>query len=98
LIEFAEPPRAPATFVRALDETLQSLNANYRAKRAGDGAMVAPRVLEVPPGTFYRWLRARGTAGDHRTVPRVTDDRAVADAILSTVTAQGREPLIAVGI
>jgi hypothetical protein len=97
LIEFAEPPRAPATFVRALDETLQRLNANYRAKRAGDGAMVAPRVLEVPPGTFYRWLRAGGT-GDHRTVPRVTDDRSVADAILSTVTAQGREPLIAVGI
>jgi hypothetical protein len=97
LSEFAEPPRAPATFVRALDETLQGLNANYRAKRAGDEAMAAPRVLELPAGTFHRWVNARGTAGDPHTVPRVTNDRAVADALLATVSAQGREPLIAVG-
>ncbi|HEV8142006.1 MAG TPA: GH3 auxin-responsive promoter family protein [Methylomirabilota bacterium] len=97
LIEFAEPPRAPETFVRALDLTLQRLNTDYQTKRAGDVSMGSPRVLEVPAGTFYRWMRERGTLGEQHRVPRVTNDRAVADAILDTVAAQGREPLIAVG-
>jgi hypothetical protein len=97
LIEFAEPPRAPQMFVRALDETLQRLNTDYRTKRTGGVGMIAPRVLELPAGTFYRWMRERGTLGDQHKVPRVTNDRAVADAILDTVAAHGREPLIAVG-
>jgi hypothetical protein len=96
LIEFAEPPRAPAMFVRVLDETLQRLNTEYRTKRTGD-SMVAPRVLELPAGTFYRWMRERGTLGDQHKIPRVTNDRSIADAILATIAAHGREPLIAVG-
>ena len=92
LIEFAEPPRAPGTFVRALDETLQQLNADYRTER--EAGMAAPWVIELPAGTFYRWMRIPGNQG---AVSRVTHDRAIADAILTTVTARGREPLIAVG-
>ena len=97
LIEFAEPPRAPAVFVRALDEALQRLNTDYRTKRAGDVGMIAPRVVELPAGSFYRWMRERGTLGDQHKVARVTNDRAVADGLLTVVTAQRREPLIAVG-
>ena len=97
LIEFAEPPRAPEIFARALDETLQRLNTDYRTKRAGDVGMIAPRVLELPAGTFYRWMRERGQLGDQHKVPRVTNDRAVADAFLDGVAAHGGEPLLAVG-
>jgi hypothetical protein len=56
LIEFAEPARAPAAFVHAFDETLQRLNAAYRDMRVHGRA---PRILEVPPGTFGRWLTGR---------------------------------------
>ena len=97
LIEFAEPPRAPALFVRVLDETLQQLNTDYRTKRTASVAMLAPRVVELPAGAFYRWMRDRGTLGEQHKVPRVTNDRDVADAVLASVSAQGREPLIAVG-
>jgi len=97
LIEFAEPPRAPKTFAHALDEALQHLNADDRMKRAGDVGMAAPRVLELPPGTFYRWRRERGKLGDQHKVPRVTNDRAVADALLAVAAARRREPLTAVG-
>ena len=93
LIEFAEPPRAPETFARALDEMLQRLNAGYRTTRAGDVAMIAPRVLELPAGTFYRWRREYG---QHK-VPRVTSDRAVADGVLGILTGKHREPLISIG-
>jgi hypothetical protein len=97
LIEFAEPPRAPETFARALDETLQRLNTGYRAKRAADVGMPAPRVLELPAGTFYRWLRDRATLGGQHKVPRVTNDRTVADGVLAIATEQHREPLISIG-
>ena len=97
LIEFAEPPRAPGVFARVLDDTLQALNTDYRTKRAGDVGMVAPRVLEVPAGTFYRWMKDGDKLGDQHKVPRVTNDRAVADGLLAAIAAQGREPLIALG-
>ena len=94
LIEFADPPRAPQTFVHVLDEVLQKLNTNYRSRRGVDVGMVAPRVLELPAGTFYRWMRAHP---DQQTVPRVANDRTVADSILAMVAARNREPLIAAG-
>ena len=97
LIEFAEPPRAPAIFVRALDETLQQLNTDYRTKRTASIGMVTPRVVELPAGTFYRWMRERGTLGDQHKVPRVTNDRTIADALLAIVRAHGRQEPIAVG-
>jgi hypothetical protein len=97
LIEFAEPPRVPETFARTLDETLQRLNTDYRTKRGGDVGMIAPRVLELPAGSFYRWMRERGRLGDQHKVPRVTNDRAVADGLLTVANAQQREPLIAIG-
>jgi hypothetical protein len=97
LIEFAEPPRAPGVFARVLDEALQRLDTDYRTRRAGDVGMLPPRVLELPAGTAHAWMRERGRPGDQRTVPRVTNDRAVADGLLAVVAARGREPLLALG-
>jgi hypothetical protein len=94
LIEFAEPPRAPDVFARALDETLQRDNAAYRAKRAGDVGMIAPRILELPAGTFSRWMRRRRTVCGRHQVPRITNDGSFAHDLLSVVTSQGRKVLI----
>jgi len=66
-----------------LDEALASLNTDYRTKRAGSVGMQAPRVTVLPPGTFHRWMRRAGRLGDQHKVPRVTNDRAVADALLA---------------
>lgn len=96
LVEFAEPPRAPAVFVQVLDDTLQQLCPRYRARRRAFD-MPLPHVLELPVGTFYRWMRERALAGGCDTVPRLTDDRTVADALLAIVAARTRYPLIAVG-
>jgi len=84
LVEFRIPPREPDDFARVLDETLIALNTDYRTKRAGSVGMVAPRVTTVPPGTFYRWMRETGKLGDQHKVPRVTNTRAVAEALLAT--------------
>jgi hypothetical protein len=83
LVEFRIPPREPEDFARVLDETLIALNTDYRTKRAGSVGMVPPRVTALPPGTFYRWMRESGKLGDQHKVPRVTNDRVTAQALLA---------------
>ena len=84
LVEFRIPPQEPEEFARIIDETLIALNADYRTKRTGDVGMIAPIVTALPAGTFHRWMRAGGKLGDQHKVPRATNDRAIADALLAT--------------
>jgi hypothetical protein len=61
-VEFAEPPRCSLDlFARVLDETVMRLNTDYRTKRAAGVGMVGPRLVELPAGTFYRWMRGRAS-------------------------------------
>jgi len=80
LIEFADPPRAPDVFIRALDTALAQSNPEYRIARRRDAVMGEPRVVELPAGTFDRLVRV-----ERRAVPRVAADRTFADAILSSL-------------
>ena len=94
LVEFRVPPRDREAFVRELDEALAALNTDYRTKRNDDVGMVAPRLVEMPPGSFHRWMRERGRLGDQHKVPRVLNDRAVAEALLTSIGSHEREPLV----
>lgn len=88
LVEFRHPPGDLAAFARTLDQVLMGLNNDYRTKRTGDVGMTAPRVIPVPPGTFHGWMRQAGKLGDQHKVPRVTNDRAVAEDLLRTAAGQ----------
>jgi hypothetical protein len=83
LVEFRVPPRDPARFPQIVDQTLAELNTDYHTKRIGAVGLVAPTLVELPAGTFYRWLRSAGKLGGQHKVPRVTNDRALADALLA---------------
>jgi hypothetical protein len=85
VVEFRIPPQEPEEFARIIDETLIALNADYRTKRTGGVGMVAPTVTALPAGTFHQWMRAGGKLGDQHKVPRATNDRAIADALLAMV-------------
>jgi hypothetical protein len=89
LVEFRAAPAEPAAFVAAVDSALQQLNTDYRTKRAGDLGMQAPRLIPLPPGAFHRWMHSAGKLGDQHKVPRVTNNRTMAEAILG---AAGVEP------
>jgi hypothetical protein len=56
--------------------------------------MVAPRLHELPLGTFHRWMRENGKLGDQHKVPRVMNDRAIAAALLDGFGARDGEPLV----
>jgi hypothetical protein len=85
LVEFRTAPEDDRLFTAALDRALIALNTDYRTKRAGDLALEAPRLVALPPGTFHGWLRAAGKLGDQHKVPRVTNSRTLADALLASV-------------
>jgi hypothetical protein len=97
LVEFRIPPVEPEDFARILDETLAAANRDYRTKRAGGAGMAAPRVTVLPPGTFHRWMRESGKLGDQAKVPRATNDRALAEALLATARGGARTLVMAAG-
>jgi GH3 auxin-responsive promoter len=91
LVEFRMAPREPQDFARVLDETLMTLNADYRTKRRAGVGMMGPRLTALPGGTFHRWMSEAGKLGDQHKVPRVTNDRAVAEAVLRAARALASE-------
>jgi hypothetical protein len=91
LVEFRLPPAGDRAFLATLDTALQRLNTDYRTKRAGDLGMLGPRLVSLRPGSFHRWMRLAGKLGDQHKVPRVTNTRALADALLEAAAAAGHE-------
>ena len=77
VVEFAEKPpeaRVLGAFAEKLDALLSDTNEDYAAHRAGDFGLRAPSVDAVSPGTFARWMKARGQLGGQHKVPRVIND------------------------
>ncbi|TFH33574.1 MAG: GH3 auxin-responsive promoter family protein [Bacteroidia bacterium] len=75
LIEFEVAPRDPEYFTALLDNSLQSLNSDYEAKRYKNLTLNMPVVRVVPQGTFYKWFQKKNKLGGQNKVPRLANDR-----------------------
>lgn len=75
LIEFERSPQQIERFTDILDQSLQSLNSDYEAKRYRDITLDKPIVREMPKGTFYEWFRQKGKLGGQNKMPRLWNDR-----------------------
>jgi hypothetical protein len=85
LVAFSTPPRDLQAFIHELDEELKRSNSDYAAKRHADLAMKMPVVRALPAGAFQQWLKQKGKLGGQHKVPRLCNDRAVIDDIISTL-------------
>lgn len=85
LVEWLRRPADMTAFAAALDSELRSLNSDYDAKRTGSIFLDPLFVTDVPPGVFDRWLHSvgNGKLGGQRKVPRLANDRHIADAVLA---------------
>lgn len=92
LIEFGREPSDVGVFTDVLDRTLQSVNSDYEAKRFRDTTLLRPVVTVLPPGTFYEWMKRRGRLGGQNKIPRLSNDRRYADALLE-LDAERRKAL-----
>ena len=75
LIEFEKEPEDIDYFAAMVDNSLQSLNSDYEAKRYKNLTLDRPVVKSVPKGTFYKWLQKKNKLGGQNKVPRLSNDR-----------------------
>jgi hypothetical protein len=82
LMEFARPPQDAAAFAAALDAGLRRRNVYYDDLLGGN--ILAPlRLTSLPQGAFQRYMKSLGKLGGQNKVPRLSNDRTVADGLTS---------------
>ena len=82
LIEFSETPTDIISFRNKLDELMQEKNIYYRDLINGN--ILNPlHITSLPKESFRNYMKSIGKLGGQNKVPRLTNDRNLADAILS---------------
>jgi hypothetical protein len=84
LIEFVKKPNDITEFSLNLDNEIRTLNSDYDAKRSQDLLLEQLLITEVKIGTFDAWLKLKGKLGGQHKVPRLSNDRAIIEDILSS--------------
>lgn len=75
MIEFKQNPSDLAQFEKIVDDTLQSLNSDYEAKRHNNMTL-NPLVINLArPHLFYDWLKERDKLGGQHKIPRLSNQR-----------------------
>ena len=75
MIEFKKKPADLIVFQKALDDTLQSLNSDYEAKRYNNMTL-NPLIINVArERLFYDWLKDRDKLGGQHKIPRLSNQR-----------------------
>ena len=85
VIEFIDPPSDIEYFTEVFDNALKSINSDYEAKRYHDAVLCMPKVRQLPPGTFYKWMQKRGKLGGQNKVPRLSNSRDYINSIMEVV-------------
>ncbi|MDR2909852.1 MAG: GH3 auxin-responsive promoter family protein [Bacteroidales bacterium] len=83
IIEFEKEPEDIENFTAILDNSLQTLNSDYEAKRYKNITLEKLHVITVPQGTFYNWMKKRGKVGGQNKIPRLSNDRQYLDELLN---------------
>jgi len=79
-IEFVQPPKELAAFAAALDEAMEQKNSYYHDLIAGK--ILQPlHIRLVQKNGFIEYMRTQGKLGGQNKVPRLANDRALADAL-----------------
>ena len=80
LVEFERPPSDMALFKSKLDQAMCAKNVYYQDLIAGN--ILAPLVLTVvPKNAFIDYMKSEGKLGGQNKVPRLSNDRKIADAL-----------------
>ena len=75
MIEFKRKPVDMVLFQKVLDETLQSLNSDYEAKRHNNMTLNPLLINVARENLFYDWLKDRHKLGGQHKIPRLSNQR-----------------------
>lgn len=80
LISFGKPPHNMEEFTLTMDEKLQDLNSYY--KDLISGAVLQPlKITRLHPEAFVQYMKSIGKLGGQNKVPRLSNNRDIADEI-----------------
>ncbi|OJX50270.1 MAG: hypothetical protein BGO88_06195 [Flavobacterium sp. 38-13] len=75
MIEFKNAPENISDFRQILDDTLQSLNSDYEAKRHNNMTL-NPLIINIArTNLFYDWLKEQDKLGGQHKIPRLSNQR-----------------------
>ncbi len=80
-IEFSTPPADITGFSASLDEALQKLNAYYYDLIAGN-ILQQLSIIPLKKNAFIEYMKSIGKLGGQNKVPRLSNDRKIADELL----------------
>lgn len=81
-VEFATPPEDMLQFELELDKKLQSLNSYYEDLIVGK--ILRPlKVISLKRDAFREYMKSKGKLGGQNKVPRLSNDRQIADELIS---------------
>ena len=84
LVEYGRPPADSGEFAAALDRAMVRANSYYRDLIEGN--MLRPLVVTpLPAGAFRAYMRREGKLGGQNKVPRLANDRKIADALRNSL-------------
>lgn len=79
-IEFSRPPSDLNTFAADLDNQLRSLNVYYDDLITGN-ILRTLKITLLKPNAFIAYMKSQGKLGGQNKVPRLSNDRKIADAL-----------------
>ncbi|TXK51558.1 GH3 auxin-responsive promoter family protein [Pontibacter qinzhouensis] len=82
LVEFARQPHDLKGFEQELNKQMQQLNTYYDDLITGN-ILADLKVTSLPAGTFRDYMRSQGKLGGQNKVPRLSNDRTLADGLLA---------------
>ncbi|HEY0897178.1 MAG TPA: GH3 auxin-responsive promoter family protein [Sphingobacteriaceae bacterium] len=89
-IEFAKPPADIEAFSAQVDKALQQKNSYYFDLI--EGKILRPLVIRsLPKDAFIHYMKSQGKLGGQNKVPRLSNDRAIADKLTEFITASGAQ-------
>jgi acyl-CoA synthetase (AMP-forming)/AMP-acid ligase II len=80
LVEFAKAPNNLEAFAHDLDEKLTQLNVYYDDLITGN-ILQRLKIRSLAPNAFIDYMKSQGKLGGQNKVPRLSNDRKIADEI-----------------
>ncbi len=82
LIEFQSPPKNLIEIADFMDKSMQGQNTYYRDLI--EGRVLQPlKISNLEEGSFNNYMKSQGKLGGQNKVPRLSDNRKIADQLLS---------------
>ncbi len=95
-IEFVKKPISLDLFMQEVDTQIKKINSDYEAKRTDNLILKFPELITIENNELYLWLKENQRLGGQNKIPRLSNDRKIADRILdirkkfSTKTRQNK--------